>query len=57
MIEFLLDGKDIQEVLRDPRSLQELQPYMPIIVNEVVPELSQKLVGRAVARTIRELYE
>lgn len=33
MLEFLLDGKGgIDAMLRDPRSLAELRPYMPIII-------------------------
>lgn len=36
--------------------LQELLPFLPSVATEMVPQLTERLVSRILARTLRELY-
>lgn len=36
--------------------LRELLPFLPAVATEMVPQLTERLISRILARTIRELY-
>lgn len=39
-----------------PALLQELAPYLPAVMTQLVPSISERLLSRVTARAVRELY-